>query len=72
MDGGVTLMTIESALVTVLALASVTLKVILLVPDVVGVPVTIPVPQLRVRPAGKVPDDMDQVSAALPPVAVKV
>jgi len=53
-------MVIERALVAVVALASVTLKVTLLVPAVVGVPLITPA-LLRVSPAGNVPLDLDQV-----------
>jgi hypothetical protein len=41
-----------------------------LVPDVVGVPLMSPAES--VRPAGNVPDVIDQVYGAVPPVAVKV
>ena len=58
-----------SALVAVLLLASVTWKVILLVPATAGVPVIAPVDALRFKPAGNVPENMLQAYNALPPVA---
>src|SRR5690348_11135657 len=39
-------------------------------PDVVGVPVIAPVVAPRVRPAGRLPPDSDQLYGLLPPVAV--
>ena len=52
-----------------LPLASVTWKVILLVPAVVGVPLMTPVEALRERPDGRVP--LVQFSGALPPEATE-
>src|SRR3989304_3409264 len=48
--------------------ASVTLTVMLLVPAVVGNPLTSPVDPLRLRPAGSTPTTTDQASGDLPPV----
>ncbi len=53
-------MTIERDLVAVLAAASVTFMVKPEVPAVVGVPEITPA-ELRVKPAGRVPADIDQV-----------
>jgi hypothetical protein len=39
---------------------------------VVGVPLTIPVPDPMVKPAGRAPEAMDQMYGVVPPVAVKV
>ena len=49
-----------SALVTVWELASVTCTVKSLVPVAVGVPEIVPLPELRLSPAGRLPETMDQ------------
>ena len=72
MDGGFTLTVIESALVALLALVSVTLNVTLLVPAVVGMPEIRPVEAFNVRPPGKLPLDFDHVKEALPPLTANV
>jgi hypothetical protein len=51
---------------------SVTLTVKVDDPAVVGVPEIFPVVVVSVNPAGKVPDEMDQVYGMEPPVAAKV
>ena len=66
------LITIESAFVPVALTVSVALAVKLDVPAVVGVPVIAPVDELSDRPAGRVPDEMDQARAPVPPVAARV
>jgi hypothetical protein len=65
---------IDKALVALFAgfEESVTIAVKSEVPAVVGVPDMAPVDALRVRPAGSVPVEMDQVKGAVPPDAVKV
>ena len=50
---------------------STTWTVKLVVPGVVGVPLTTPAAD-NVRPAGNVPDRTDQIYGAVPPVAVNV
>ena len=60
----------ESDLVAVVRLASFTCTVKVLVPEVVGVPVIAPEDTLRVRPVGNVPEVIDHVYEAFPPVAV--
>ena len=70
--GGETLIIIENALVTVLALASVTLRVTLLVPAAVGMPEIRPVEAFNVSPLGKLPLDFDQVKEAIPPLTANV
>ncbi len=57
-ESGAGLIVIESALVAVLATESVTFTVKLEVPAVVGVPEITPA-ELSVRPAGRVPDEID-------------
>src|SRR5205085_2648716 len=51
---------------------SLTASVKLAVPAVVGVPVIAPVPALRFSPAGSAPTVTDQLSGAVPPLAVAV
>jgi len=53
-------------------LESVTLTVKDEVPDAVGVPEMMPVEAARLNPAGKDPDEMDQLYGVFPPVAVRV
>jgi hypothetical protein len=60
------------AAVAVWLAASCTFAVKLLVPEPVGVPVIAPVLALRVKPAGRVPERIDQVYGWVPPVAVRV
>ena len=72
MPSGVVLTVIDSAFVAILALASMTLKVTLLVTTVVGLPEMTPVEAFNVSPAGKLPLDFDQVKEALPPLTANV
>ena len=53
-------------------MASVTLTVILLVPDAVGIPLITPVDALRLNPAGSVPTSILQAIGNVPPVDVSV
>jgi hypothetical protein len=61
-----------SDFVTVNALASVTFTVKVLEPVPVGVPEITPVVEASASPAGKVPEETDQLYGAVPPVAAKV
>ena len=63
---------IESVLVAVAELASVTCTVKVDVPLVVGVPDMTPVEGFRAKPAGRVPEETDQVYGDEPPTAVRV
>ena len=65
-------MVMLSDLVTVVRLASFICTVKVLAPAVVGVPEMIPVEAARVRPAGRVPEAIDQVYGVWPPVAARV
>ena len=58
--------------VAVLLFASFTCTVNEAVPDVVGVPEITPVEAARLNPAGKDPDEIDQVYGVFPPVAASV
>jgi len=60
-----------SAFVAVRLLASVTWTVKLEVPAVVGVPEIAPA-ELKLNPAGRLPEEIDQVYGAVPPVAPSV
>ena len=51
---------------------SVTVAVTFTVAAAVGVPEMMPVLVARVRPAGRLPEVMDQLYGVAPPVAVKV
>ena len=61
-----------SGFVAVSELTSVTWTVKLLVPVPVGVPEITPVLDARESPVGRVPEDMDQLYGAVPPVAASV
>lgn len=66
------LTTIDSAFVPEALSVSVAFAVKLEVPAVVGVPVMAPVDELRLKPAGRLPDSSDHASAPVPPVAIIV
>jgi len=66
---GAALMVKLTALVAACDLASVTFTVKLLVPGPVGVPEIAPVLGANTRPAGKVPETIDQVYGVVPPEA---
>jgi hypothetical protein len=53
------------------ALESLTITEIGKLPLAVGVPETTPVLALRLSPAGRVPDVIDQTKGAVPPVAAR-
>ena len=61
-----------TALVAVWPLASVTRTVKDVLPVVVGVPDSTPVPEASESPAGALPAEMDQVRGATPPVTSNV
>ena len=63
---------IESALVSVAPLSSITWTVKLLVPAVVGVPLITPVEAFKLNPAGRTPIVILQLYGVLPPEAVRV
>jgi hypothetical protein len=69
---GAALTAIESALVPLAPTVSAALTVKLAVPDAAGVPVTAPVAAASDSPAGRLPEETDQVSAPVPPVAAMV
>ena len=54
------------------AVESTTLRVKLIVPAAVGVPVIAPVEGASVRPGGRVPAETDQVNGAVPPSTLKM
>ena len=60
------------SLVAVVRLASFICTVKVLAPTVVGVPEMTPVEAARARPAGRVPEAIDQVYGVWPPVAASV
>src|SRR3990172_5132546 len=62
----------EKSLAVIAALASLTCTVKVDVPVVVGVPDMTPVEGSRAKPAGRVPDETDQVYGIFPPTAVRV
>jgi len=64
--------TIESALVAVAPAPSVARTVKLNVPDADAVPVMVPVPEFKVRPAGSAPEARDQTMGGIPPVVATV
>jgi hypothetical protein len=64
--------TIDSAFVAEAPTVSATLAVKLEVPVAVGVPVIAPEDVVRVRPAGRLPDEIDHVREPVPPVAAIV
>jgi hypothetical protein len=63
---------IVNALLAVAWLVSIAVMVKLGVPDTVGVPLSWPLAALNVRPAGRPPEETDQLYWPLPPVAAKV
>jgi hypothetical protein len=69
---GAALTAIDSACVADAPSVSETLAVKLEVPVAAGVPVIVPVDELRESPAGNAPEEIDQVNAPVPPVAVIV
>jgi len=64
--GGV--ITIDSALVSVAPAPSVARTVKLNVPDADAVPLMVPVPEFKFRPAGSAPEARDQAMGGVPPV----
>ena len=58
---GNALIVLESCLLADIPLLSVTVTVKVNVPAVVGVPVITPDPVLRVKPEGRLPDEIDQL-----------
>jgi hypothetical protein len=71
MLGGPAATVMLRALVAEMELASLTCTVKLLDPIVVGVPEIAPEAELRDKPAGKVPEEIDHVYGPVPPVAAK-
>ena len=41
-------------------------------PDALGVPVTVPVRELRLNPLGKLPEDIDHLLPSIPPIELSV
>jgi hypothetical protein len=65
-------MVIDRALLAVPLALSVTLKVTDVVPAAVGVPLMTPVEEFKLSPAGRLPEDRDQVYGEVPPEALSV
>ena len=73
-SGGVAAVTVKEMLAVAVcctALESVTMTEIRKLPLAVGVPEMMPVLALRLSPAGRLPEVIDQTKGAVPPVAAR-